>query len=223
MSANPDLKRYLGPLLERRKDLLLQGRWLIVKPVTHFVRGVYFDRTRARGLTFPWAMVVPLYDGPPSPALLVGHEMRRQKKCWDLLERGGENELCDALEATALPLVENVLAPADFLHYTKTLDGWLTRVCSEAMCRFILGDRIGAERIFEDIVQKQRLHGDNGEPEPGDPWPSSISVLLEHMRSQPADLLRIMHEWEAGMVKLMKLEKYWDKQPFPCEILKYDK
>jgi hypothetical protein len=27
-----------------------------------------------------------------------------------------------------------------------------------------------------------------------------------------------MHEWEAGQVKLMKLERYWQPSPFPCEV-----
>jgi hypothetical protein len=40
-----DLKRYLKPLLKQRSDLLLIGRLLIIRPVRHIVRGVFFDRT----------------------------------------------------------------------------------------------------------------------------------------------------------------------------------
>jgi hypothetical protein len=40
-----DLKRYLRPLLKQRSDLVLIGRLLIIRPVRHIVRGVFFDRT----------------------------------------------------------------------------------------------------------------------------------------------------------------------------------
>ena len=40
-----DLKRYLKPLLKQRSDLVLIGRLLIIRPVRHIVRGVFFDRT----------------------------------------------------------------------------------------------------------------------------------------------------------------------------------
>ena len=38
-----DLKRYLKPLLKQRSDLVLIGRLLIIRPVRHIVRGVFFD------------------------------------------------------------------------------------------------------------------------------------------------------------------------------------
>jgi hypothetical protein len=40
-----DLKRYLKPLLKQRSDLVLIDRLLIIRPVRHIVRGVFFDRT----------------------------------------------------------------------------------------------------------------------------------------------------------------------------------
>ena len=38
-------KRYLKPLLKQRSDLMLIGRLLLIRPVRHIVRGVFFDRT----------------------------------------------------------------------------------------------------------------------------------------------------------------------------------
>ena len=40
-----DLKRYLKPLLKQRSDLVLIGRLLLIRPVRHIVRGVFFART----------------------------------------------------------------------------------------------------------------------------------------------------------------------------------
>jgi hypothetical protein len=40
-----DLKRYLKPLLKQRSDLVLIGRLLLIRPVRHIIRGVFFART----------------------------------------------------------------------------------------------------------------------------------------------------------------------------------
>ena len=36
-----DIKHYLKPLLELRSDLVLRGRFLIIRPVRHILRGAY--------------------------------------------------------------------------------------------------------------------------------------------------------------------------------------
>src|SRR5262249_27044200 len=37
-----DIKRYLGPLLKMRSDLVLVGRYLLIRPVRHVLRGALF-------------------------------------------------------------------------------------------------------------------------------------------------------------------------------------
>lgn len=43
-----DIKRYLKPILDQRDDLVLFGRRLVIRPVRHILRGVFFDRTGDR-------------------------------------------------------------------------------------------------------------------------------------------------------------------------------
>ena len=43
MTTASEVKKWVGPLLERRPDLVLVGRNLIIKPVRHVVRGIFFD------------------------------------------------------------------------------------------------------------------------------------------------------------------------------------
>ena len=52
-----DLKRYLKPLLKQRSDLVLIGRLLVIRPVRHIVRGVFFDRTSDKYQFKLWLIV----------------------------------------------------------------------------------------------------------------------------------------------------------------------
>jgi hypothetical protein len=44
-----DIKRYLKPLLEQRSDLVLIGRYLLIRPVRHMLRGAFGRSGRAVG------------------------------------------------------------------------------------------------------------------------------------------------------------------------------
>ena len=45
-----DLRRYLKPLLKVRDDLVLIERHLVIRPVHHLLRGVFFDRSDRHSL-----------------------------------------------------------------------------------------------------------------------------------------------------------------------------
>ena len=45
MTTLGQIKRIVGPMVERHPDLVPIGPWLIVKPVRHVVRGILIDRT----------------------------------------------------------------------------------------------------------------------------------------------------------------------------------
>lgn len=220
--ANPEIKRYIAPLLERRHDLVLIGRRLVMTPVTHYARCVYFDRSRWKGSLIPVAMVAPLYEGPPEAPPLEGHQLRREKKAWDLLEKGGETELCDALEARALPLIQNVLTPDDFLIYLQNFSpDFVIRKLSESIILLIKGDFQKAKTGLQALVAfYDKLNHDlvaSGEPESEIAPLDAARNLFDRLRDDPKALLRTMHEWEAGQVKLLKVERYWQPSPFPCE------
>jgi hypothetical protein len=62
MGTTPaDIKRYLKPLLKERSDLALLGRRLIIRPVRHLLRGVFFDRTSDKYQFRLWRYVCPLF------------------------------------------------------------------------------------------------------------------------------------------------------------------
>jgi hypothetical protein len=77
-----DLKRYLKPLLKQRSDLVLIGRLLIIRPVRHIVRGVFFDRTSDK-YQFRLRLIVRLLVEPGDNVFLGGEIDTDQCRVWE--------------------------------------------------------------------------------------------------------------------------------------------
>ena len=60
-----DIKHYLKPLLQMRSDLVLVDRLLLIRPVRHLIRGVYFDRTSSSYSFRVWSHMRPLFSTKP--------------------------------------------------------------------------------------------------------------------------------------------------------------
>jgi hypothetical protein len=45
-----------------------------------------------------------------------------------------------------------------------------------------------------------------------------MAYFLMTLRKGKTEVLTLLHDWETFSVKSMKLEKYWEPQPFPCEL-----
>ena len=77
-----DLKRYLKPLLKQRSDLVLIGRLLMIRPVRHIVRGVFFGRTSDKYL-FQLHVIVRLLVEPGERMFLRGEIDIDHCRVWD--------------------------------------------------------------------------------------------------------------------------------------------
>ena len=77
-----DLKRYLKPLLKQRSDLVLIGRLLIIRPVRHIVRGVFFDRTSDKYQFKLW-LILRLLLEPGNCRVFAGRVDIGQCRVWD--------------------------------------------------------------------------------------------------------------------------------------------
>src|SRR3954452_7119213 len=77
-----DLKRYLKPLLKQRSDLVLIGRLLLIRPVRHIVRGVFFDRTSDKYL-FKIHVILRLLLEPGDREFLRGEVDIDHCRVWD--------------------------------------------------------------------------------------------------------------------------------------------
>jgi hypothetical protein len=71
MTTAAEVKRRLKPLLKHRPDLVLVGRNLVIPPVHHVLRGIFFDASWDKDLCRPiwYAGAMFMYnfenDSPP--------------------------------------------------------------------------------------------------------------------------------------------------------------
>lgn len=64
MTTAKEVKKWVASLLDARSDLALVGRNLILRPVRHVMRGIYFDASSDRTLTRPKWYVSILFHRP---------------------------------------------------------------------------------------------------------------------------------------------------------------
>ena len=70
MTTTAQVKEALIPLLARHSDLVLIGRFLIVKPLHHILRGVFVDRSSDKRSFEPHIVTYPLV--PAQKDIMLG-------------------------------------------------------------------------------------------------------------------------------------------------------
>jgi len=77
-----DIRHYLRPLLQQRKDLALVGRMLVIRPVRHLLRGAFLGRTSNRYTFQVWRYITPLYAASPDRLGYGGYVHRHAYEVW---------------------------------------------------------------------------------------------------------------------------------------------
>ena len=201
-----DLKRYLKPLLKQRSDLVLIGRLLIIRPVRHIVRGVFFDRTSDKYQFKLW-LILRLLLEPGDREFLRGEIDIGQCRVWDpefpallfhVLEQDVFSELA-TLESLAD--VDRDLS----LGSEQKIAGFGTMVTA-----LILAGR--RERARELI--------DSFEAQPGNKerWQSWLRNQRTFLEQDAASLGAEARSWEAKVAKVHRLGAAWEPSPFPTEV-----
>jgi hypothetical protein len=187
-----DLKRYLKPLLERRSDLMLTGRLLIIRPVRHLLRGAWFESSSDRTCFYlnwfaqplaggPWLhdRVATLYVDRPQFLPLFYHCLRKH-----VFERVGKITTLDA--------------------YRNTSDRTRTNP-SNYMAPVFLAEGIEATR---------RLIAE------GPIYDSEAAIeRFNALSEQGMEALRqYYYDREADTVGELKIAENWERAPFPIEV-----
>jgi hypothetical protein len=105
-----DIKRYLKPLLQKRTDLVLIGRALIIRPVRHLLRGAFFDRTGDKYQFQVWRYFEPLMGGGRS----VGYGHYIHSTLWKAWQPFFEPLLLDSLAEDIFDYVGEMTTFDDF-------------------------------------------------------------------------------------------------------------
>jgi hypothetical protein len=221
MTTVAQVKQAAQPLLQRNSDLALVGRLVVIRPVHHILRGIYIDRMSDPLIFRPIWAVVFLFEPRQSFSFNWGERVYPCSGLWKLGDPTMPNTMAEAIEQQALPLLRPIQSIDDFAGFTTKerfpytpLNFYELRKVFVDVAR---GDLDAARSICEFLItdRGKRKHL----PRMQEEYDRITKILwpLVAANDRPG-LARLLHEFEAGSAKDMKLDKIWEPTPFPIEL-----
>jgi len=235
MPTHRDLKLLLKPLLLRRPDLALVGRHLIIRPFSHYLRGVHFSIERWGNDCSAEVFFWQVYDGHGRPFFYAttaklerwSEISFRLREGWDQDKKASSDALCRALEEKLLPVAQDLtdyrkflvsrMAPVaaaietDGFKYWPEILGMLTEGQFKEGLRYLAPglEHMAPSPLEDDEITEECRYADLVY----DRW----AYLRRLLRTDPSAVFPLLHEWEELGVKNLKVEEHWSPTPFPGE------
>lgn len=242
MTTKPEIRRWVRPILESRSDVVLDDRALILTPVRHIARGIYFMSSSSKNRPqVAWFMDV-LFAAPGSWNSFFDHHLPVGLSDADDFEEGLRDQVDDSLNGKLLP-VATIRAFHDFA------------VGEERRFTFLNLDRYAFEQatVLAALGQIERAHAllapaiaeleakahaelERGQLELRKRKNSGIGkdslafgtrdlelacklrLLLAAMEANDCPAIAaLLHQWEHERVKQRGIEPLWQPTPFPIE------
>jgi hypothetical protein len=193
-----DLKRYLKPLLKLRDDLVLVDGLLLIRPVRHLIRGVYFE-PRGKYSFQLWNYVNPLYAPADEP---YGDSMRGA----DVREPHFQPLLIDTLAEDVFAKLGQITTITD---YAAQSFGLTYFFAAKIVSLALAGDQDRAAEYAAQIQEDEGLdaRAKNMVQEQWERVSRDIQAGCEEFRAK-----------EVATVKALGLEHVWEPLPFPVEL-----
>jgi hypothetical protein len=214
------VKKYLQPLLDANEDLALVGRLIVMKPVTHILRGVLIDRRSSAEKIVPKWFCYHMFGPFPDYSLNWGDELYGRN--WRTDDPEISEALCAAIENVALPKIRPVTTIAAFHQALPVLSAYYGHKWEKIPDVKMLfdtaeGDIEAAKKLCRDSICKR-----------ADPGPKEADVTIARAagakklcklltNNDVPGIVRTLHEWEETNVNALKLAPYWQPTPFPVE------
>jgi hypothetical protein len=221
MTTAAQVKEVVQPLLQRNPDLALIGRMIVIRPVHHFLRGVYVDRSLDPDAFVPTGTINILFERQTDIGFSWGERIYRLGGSWKINDPDLSVAICEAIESQALPVFRPITTIDDFVRFTSKerfpheyLDLYdLTKVLVDVA----RGDLEAAYSICEylrtDGARRRYL------PDMQDMYQRAVQELCPLVAADDrVGLAKLLHSYEAESVKNLKIEKHWEPTPFPIEI-----
>lgn len=229
MPTNADRASVLQPLLERRPNLVYRRGMLFFTPLTHYARGVIFQRGWISGDLTVWSLAFQLYQGYGFIPVNGNREQVYHRYSGSFLKGTSQQfskDLCERIERDFLPVVEPMNDPRSheecppYVADYASLEGPLYR-SRIALGACYHGEFDEAERLLAElegppdffpegpITDEFKFHWD---------WTWQMVYLLHLLRTDRRRIPTLLHDWERYTVHSAELTKYWKREPFPCEL-----
>lgn len=228
MTTITQTKQAVQPLLARHSDLALVGRYLILTPVRHFVRGVFIDRSINQHAFVPTLSVCLTFDGDTEqgigwgdrftyrsfedadPDLVDKRKNDPRFGVWDI--RYPENiELMLRFTEAALQSLRAMVTFEQMMEFARRYENNLTPFEFMYYPRLLMAAATGDFETARYIIGKREGLRQSFEVH----YPAFCPALLSEDR---AALAKCLHDLEAKTIKNLKLTKFWEPTPFPLEL-----
>ena len=219
MTTARQVKKAMQPLLQRNPDLALVGRFVVIKPVHHILRGIYIDASSLASQFVPIWSTNFLFGPSVAFDRIWGRQVRLSSTgFWRGDDPATYKEWYDEIEQNVLPLLRQVQTVDDFAAFNSKerfngqqleLFGYLKIYVDIAR-----GDFDSALKASERMKTTGRYSSDA--PNIFDQITNTIHPIL--IANDYAALGQVLRAWEQYQVKGRKLEELWEPTPFPFEL-----
>ena len=218
MVTAAQVKTYLQPLIDDNDDLALVGRLLVVKPVTHVLRGVLIDRRSSAETIKPVWFTYHMFGPYPTYFLSWGDELSARNWRTDQLDIG--QALCAEISNFVLPRLRPIVSLEDFLTTIPATRAWhLLSISSKlrSLIDIATGDLDTARLLCRENICNRADPGPK-EPDVTKGEAAGAKVLCKMLEENDIEgVIAQLHAWEKTNVKALKLTPYWQPSPFPIE------
>jgi hypothetical protein len=235
-----DIRRYVKPLLKVRDDLVLIDRHLVIRPVRHLLRGVWFQPTGHRSMFYLQRFIRPLYSSYRG----LGFGNRFGAAEWRVYEPYFQALLEAELAQEAFEPLGKVTTLGEFGAYLEgDWDGrGAAETCivtmllcgeSERAARYLAQLKEARARATEshyqwmlelkasgratdsyDLVMRELEKERAG----GDSYYLKMRALFDSFTRDAATFCAQRHAREASVAEELKLDGIWEPSPFPIEL-----
>ncbi|MDR6634060.1 hypothetical protein J2X72_002860 [Phyllobacterium sp. 1468] len=219
MTTIAQVRQAVRPLIQQHSDLASIGRFVMIKPVRHIWRAVFIESTIDPHAFAPRISLSMLIPAKSRGVRGFGQRIFRniygprniRSSDWDIRQPETIKQMLDMIENEALPKLRTINTFEDYFAF---ISGFRFPIDYTGHIQYLEvyipaanGD---LELSRKNLERDARILADIKEYRPG-----FYRALVDGDRFEIA---RILHEWEAATVTNHKLEKIWERTPFPLEL-----
>lgn len=217
-----EIKKLVQPYLDRHNDLICVGRYIYVTPIRHLKKGFVFDHSLDSTQLRPYISVAELASPLAHIGRGSGERLRKylygpfriqdiHRHFWDKTRPETIENLFEALD-DELPRLRAIQTFENYHAFLFKLTGTDRNPhMLEFIDQFVPVINGNFEPMREALERNPQKLADAERYQPG-----LYPALQANDRKAVA---KILHEWEAAAAKKLKIEKYWERTPFPLELL----
>jgi hypothetical protein len=221
----PHVNRFLKPLLKNNPEFGQVNRELVLKPLHHIYRCVALGTSSSKDWLRPRWIFMPLFEVTDCVHLTYAADIYPFKPGnWYYSDETAPEHFVTCVNEVALPVLNLVQSIADFYHLAMQKDyfrsgGLYYRPLARVLVEAAMGDFAAADITSAQLRAVPNEWSSNNIYD--DQYERSVHQLCPLIAARDrAGIAALLHGWEAEMVKRLKLEKYWERTPFPIELEK---